>query len=69
MAKKGNNAETERVVRFLKHFEGGRERIVKCTDGGGGADILAEDERSGGLGCASVRVKETDRREEEIPNT
>lgn len=31
--KRGSNGETERMVRSLKHSEGGRGRIVKCTDG------------------------------------
>lgn len=55
--KKGSNGGTEWVVRFLKHFEGGRERIVKYTDGG--ADILAEDERSGRLGWVGAQECES----------
>ena len=33
--KKGSNGETERVVRSLKHFEGGRENCKVYGWGGG----------------------------------
>lgn len=60
--KRGGNGETERVVRSLIHFERGRERTVKCMGGGQTYWQRMRGEAGwGGLGCRSVRAKETDR--------
>lgn len=66
--RKGSNGETGRMVRALKHLEGGRERIVKCKERGSEGQTYWQRMRGsagwGGLGRRSVRGRETDRREE-----
>lgn len=54
--KRGSNGVTERVVRSLKNFEGGRERTVRCMGGGQTYWQRMRGEAGwGGLGWAGVQ--------------